>query len=347
MIGQDSHHSPVKPTVNFSQQQLIELLQGADDDGLFKQAAQVTAQHFNRQVYLRAVIEFSNYCRNDCHYCGLRANNRSVNRYRLSETQIIDAAVDAERLGMGTVVLQSGDDSRYSAATIERLIIAIKRETSLAITLSVGDRSRQEFELWRQAGADRYLLKMETFDAALFSATRPKANFDERLEKLAQLKSLGYQVGSGIITDLPSTTDAIMARDILALTALQLDMIACGPFVAHPLTPMAQHTNGCVMKSQRLCALLRLLNPLANIPATSALDALAAGSRLQALQRGSNVIMPSFTPLQVSQNYGIYPGKNCHNAELTQRISELKQQIIAIGLSPVSHRGDSLRTSHV
>ncbi|MGL4473711.1 MAG: radical SAM protein, partial [Shewanella sp.] len=283
----------------------------------------------------------------DCHYCGLRANNRAVERYRLTEAQIIAAALDAERLGKGTVVLQSGDDSRYSAASVARIITSIKQHTALAITLSLGDRSHEEFALWRHAGADRYLLKMETFDKTLFAAARPKADFTARLLKLQQLQALGYQVGSGIIIDLPGTTDAMMANDMLMLTALNLDMIACGPFVAHPQTPMAQYTNGSVLKSQRINALLRLMNPLANIPATSALDALEAGSRLASLRLGSNVIMPSFTPPSVSQNYGIYPGKNANRLALASRISQLQQQITATGFIPVSHRGDSLRMTHV
>ncbi len=331
----------------FTKTEILTLLQGCDDDNLFKQAHAATLEQFSGQVFMRGIIEFSNQCRNDCHYCGLRTSNREVNRYRLNHQQILSAAESAQQQGMGTIVLQSGDDFRFRVQDIEQLIIEIKQQFNLAITLSLGDRSLAELNCWRAAGADRYLLKMETFNQALFHQCRPKKQFDQRLAKIKQLQDLGYQTGSGIIVNLPGMSLDMLADDIISLSQLQLDMLACGPFVAHPQTPYADEPNGNVLLSHRVSAILRLLNPGANIPATSALDALQQGAREQALLRGANVVMPSFTPEQIFADYNIYPGKNTSTAKLADRVSTIKSAISAIGLSPSSTRGDACRKNYV
>ncbi len=337
----------------FSQSEIVRLLKGDDDDWLFAAAARVNRQAFNNQVYLRGIVEFSNFCRNNCHYCGLRAANRKVERYRLTPEQILSAVALIAESGMGTVVLQSGDDFTYKADIIARLIRQIKSRYQLAITLSLGDRHHDELALWREAGADRYLLKMETFDRELFAASRPDANsrtgadYDERLARLKRIQQLGYQTGSGVITDLPGMTDQILARDLLTLTRMRLDMLACGPFVAHQHTPLHLSPNGDVRKSHRVSAILRLMNPDANIPATSSLDAIQPGARLQGLTLGCNVVMPSFTPQQVYASYNIYPGKNSASDTLQTRLSALKQQISHLGLVASNARGDALRNPYV
>lgn len=336
----------LKPTA-FSYAEILSLLQGQDDEWLFSRAQLATELQFNQQVYLRGIVEFSNHCRNHCYYCGLRTENRQVTRYRLSNEEILHAVDSIAELGLGTVVLQSGDDFNYSGNRISALITEIKRHHNLAITLSLGDRKHQELEKWREAGADRYLLKMETFDRALFARCRPKANFDERIARLNYLKSLGYQTGSGIIVDLPGMTDAILASDIQHLSELQLDMLACGPFIAHQQTPFATSVNGSALKSHRVSAILRLMNPGANIPATSSLDALEKGAREQALKRGCNVIMPSFTPTKVCGDYSIYPGKNQQQHPAAERLSQVCLQIQRHGLIPSFSRGDSKRTQYV
>ncbi|TKB49927.1 [FeFe] hydrogenase H-cluster radical SAM maturase HydE [Ferrimonas sediminicola] len=334
--------SPViAPESLFSERQILELLGGGDDDWLFSRARLATQLAFGDQVFMRGIVEFSNHCRNDCHYCGLRSGNRELGRYRLSQAQILEAVDQAAAFGMGTLVLQSGDDNKYRCDDISQLIHQIKAKHKLAITLSLGDRSLEELAQWRQAGADRYLLKMETFDRRLFAESRPRANFDERLERLRGIQALGYQTGCGIITDLPGMTDEILARDIIQLTRLKLDMIACGPFVAHPQTPMSLSGNGSVLKSHRVSAILRLMNPGANIPATSSLEALEPGARALALLRGCNVVMPSFTPQNVFSQYDIYPGKNAAKAFLRERLEVIRNQIRQHGLEPSSARGDA------
>lgn len=331
----------------FSEQQILELLEGRDDNWLFAAAAEVNQQTFTNQVYLRGIVEFSNYCRNNCHYCGLRAANREVQRYRLTLEQILAAVDLIAATGMGTVVLQSGDDFTYKADTIAELVREIKSRHKLAITLSLGDRHHDELSLWRDAGADRYLLKMETFDHELFAASRPNADYDERLARLEHIQKLGYQTGSGVITDLPGMTNEILARDLVILTQMQLDMLACGPFVAHNQTPLHSSPNGDVRKSHRVSAILRLMNPNANIPATSSLDALEPGARLQGLMRGCNVVMPSFTPQQVYASYNIYPGKNSASDTIQVRLDALKQQLSDLGLVASNARGDAMRNPYV
>ncbi|MGL5390913.1 MAG: [FeFe] hydrogenase H-cluster radical SAM maturase HydE, partial [Shewanella sp.] len=331
----------------FDSATLLALLKGQNDAWLFNEAKRATQASFQGQVYLRGIVEFSNHCRNHCHYCGLRSANREVTRYRLSVEEILTAVDSIAALGLGSVVLQSGDDFHYRADTISQLIGEIKRRHDIAITLSLGDRKLTELKQWRDAGADRYLLKMETFDRTLFARCRPKANFEERIERLEYLQSLGYQTGSGIITHLPGMSDEILARDIQTLSAMQLDMLACGPFIAHGQTPFAHHPNGSVSISHRVSAILRLMNPGANIPATSALDALSQGARMLALDRGCNVIMPSFTPRIVCANYSIYPGKNTAQSDQQQRLTQLCQQLYDHGLTPAFTRGDAIRNHHV
>ncbi|MGI2261143.1 [FeFe] hydrogenase H-cluster radical SAM maturase HydE [Shewanella sp. GXUN23E] len=331
----------------FTHEQLLELLAGSDDDWLFTEAANIATGQFSSEVYLRGIVEFSNYCRNNCHYCGLRAANRQVERYRLTPEQILKAVDLIAAMGMGTVVLQSGDDFTYRADTIAAIIREIKSRHDMAITLSLGDRQLDELTLWREAGADRYLLKMETFDRTLFAACRPDADFDERMARLKHLQQLGYQTGSGVITDLPGMTDDILARDLLTLTSMELDMLACGPFVAHAQTPFADRPNGDVQRSHRVSALLRLMNPDANIPATSSLDALRPGARIEALGRGCNVVMPSFTPQEVYASYNIYPGKNAAAGGIQDRLATLSQQLFHQGLVPSQARGDARRNPYV
>ncbi|MBT1444837.1 [FeFe] hydrogenase H-cluster radical SAM maturase HydE [Shewanella sp. JM162201] len=325
----------------FSRAQIRELLEGKDDDWLFSRAALATELEFGNEVYLRAIVEFSNYCANQCHYCGLRAANRALGRYRLSTDSILGAVHRAAANDIGSVVLQSGDDSYFRADTIGWLIREIKARHDIAITLSLGERPADELGLWRYAGADRYLLKMETFDRTLFERCRPGADFDGRLKQLEWLAAMGYQVGSGIIVGLPGMTLDTLAADIEALCDLNLDMIACGPFIPHPQTPFAAAKSGDVLSCQRVTALLRLLNPGANIPATSALEVLKPGARLKSLRRGCNVVMPSFTPEDVNANYNIYPGKNGSNGDARARLHALRAALAAEGLVAASCRGDA------
>ena len=263
-------------------------------------------------VHLRGIIEFSNICTNNCWYCGIRCDNAQVGRYRMTAEEILDTAQNAKRWGCGTVVLQSGEDPFFTDERLGEIIRRIKDETGLAVTLSVGVRPREQLARLKDAGCDRYLLRFETTSNALFSAIHPDESFEHRIQCLTDLRELGYQVGSGFMIGLPGTTLEMIANDILFATRLNLDMIGCGPFLSHPDTPLAEkpllEDRGVYYKT---IALLRLLNPRAHIPATTAFDALDPDGRNLVLQRGANVFMPNLTPGTYRRMYQLYPNKPC------------------------------------
>lgn len=323
--------------------EITALLAGADDPGLFAAAEALTRENFGTEVYIRGIIEFSNHCDKNCRYCGLRRANTSIARYRLPVDDILHCLDLARELKLGTVVLQSGDDSTYTREDIARIVTESKTRSGMAVTLSLGDRPLEDFTSWRAIGADRYLLKIETFDEALYANSRPGLKLSDRLARIEALRKAGYEVGSGIITDLPGMSLDILANDLLRLSELDLDMIAAGPFVPNPDTPYGAEPGGSILTALRVLAILRLLNPLANIPSTSALNALRDGAREQGLTAGANVIMPSLTPEEVSGNYAIYPGKNAFRADAKSRLEATKQAIRRVGRTPSEAVGGSKR----
>lgn len=315
----------------------------SDDDAIIAEADRVRRERFGDEVFLRGIVEFSNYCNKRCMYCGLRAENKAPERYRLSREEILAGAALADELELGTVVLQSGDDFHYSAEELAEIVAEIKERYGLAVTLSLGDRPLDEYRLLFAAGADRALVKLETLDRGLYAKVRPGISFDERLSRVRGLQEIGFEVGSGIITGLPGMTPDILARDILGLTALSLHMISAGPYVCNPDTPLAGSPDGDLPTALRTVALLRILNPLANIPATSSLEVLIKGARAQVLHAGANVIMPSLTPERVRSDYAIYPGKNQTDEDIRTRVEGIKEEIRQNGYVPSSARGESLR----
>ncbi len=319
-------------------------LQGRNDADLFARAEEVKQGIFGRDIFLRGIVEFSSICCKTCLYCGLRAANHDAVRYRLRPEQIVEAARLAPELGLGTVVLQSGDDYFFSTEDIRSIVEGIKKHTDLAVTLSVGDRPLDEFKSFRDIGADRYLLKLETTDPELYARIRPKERLEDRLARLDTLRSLGYEVGSGIIVGLPGMTMDILARDILTLARLDLDMLAAGPFVPHPQTPLKDAPPGDMQTTLRVTALLRILSPRSNIPATSALGVLppSAGGkdgRALGLHAGCNVIMPSLTPESVRRAYEIYPGKNAFSDNARHSVKAVKNIIREEGFTPSPDKG--------
>ncbi|XXJ18837.1 [FeFe] hydrogenase H-cluster radical SAM maturase HydE [Desulfovibrio caledoniensis] len=326
---------------------ILDLLTGSNDAFLFARAHEMRRWIFGNEVFLRAIIEFSNVCDKQCRYCGLRAGNRHLNRYRMNAETILESVDLAVAQGAGTVVLQSGDDTAYSMETVGGLIRSIKERHDVAVTLSLGDRGLDEYAHWRDCGADRCLIKLETTDPARYKELRKGESFTARLHRVEELRRLGYEVGSGVIVGLPGATLLDAVRDILFLTELDLDMIAVGPFVPTPDTPLASFPPGSVILSQRMTALLRLLNPKANIPATSALDALRPDSRAQALARGCNVLMPSITPAEVRGDYTIYPGKNADGLDRAASLDSARQTIAAMGFVSSAAKGFSPRRDHV
>jgi biotin synthase len=282
------------------------------------------------EVHLRGIVEFSNFCAQNCLYCGLRRDNQALVRYRMSSAEIIAAAHNARSQGLGTVVLQSGEDPWFSREKIVDLIRAIKEETGLAVTLSVGERPYADYLAWKKAGADRYLLKHETTSPTLFRRFRPGRELGERLEGLRWLRELVYEVGSGNMVGLPGQTDEDLAGDIQLFIQYNFDMIGIGPFIAHPQTPLAWAANGPLNRTLKVLAITRIVTRDTNLPATTAAGVLDPNGQRLALSAGANVIMPDITPPIYRQHYQIYPGKAqapVSRDGLTEMVSSLGRRI--------------------
>ncbi len=324
---------------------LVPLLDCAEADvpRLYAAADAARAAGVGDDVHLRGLIEFSSYCRKDCAYCGLQRSNRHAQRYRLSVETIISTAQEARELGYRSVVLQSGEDAWFTPERMVEIIHGIKETTDLAITLSVGERDYGTYQLWREAGADRYLLRIETTNAELFTALHPDDDLETRKRCLYDLKALGYQLGSGVMTGLPGQTAEMLARDVIWLHELGAEMIGVGPFIPHPETPLAAATGGTVAATLKLVAVLRLVFPHAHLPATTAMGSLDPLGREAALQAGANVMMPNVTPTETRAKYEIYPGKICLNDDARHCRGCISLRIKSIGRTVGTSRGDVVR----
>ncbi len=334
--------------MNFSE--IHNWLRESDDrrlEKLWRTADDVRRRNVGDEVHLRGLTEFSNHCVRRCAYCGLGAHNSGLEHYRMNADEILACAGRAVELGYGTIVLQSGQDSGVSGQWLADVIERIRRQTPLAVTLGVGERNAEEFALWRQAGADRYLLRFETSDRALYERIHPDLDGvrSDRIAILHQLRELGYEGGSGVMIGLPGQTYETLARDIELFGELDLDMIGSGPFIPSPHTPSARSDEKQVPNSEimsyKVIALTRIICPQANIPATTAVATLngQAGYEL-GLQRGANVIMPNITPPRYRALYDIYPAKAGVEQDEDYH-SLLKERILAIGRRVGAGRGDS------
>ncbi|MDR2880968.1 MAG: radical SAM protein [Azoarcus sp.] len=287
-------------------------------------------------------MEISNHCRQNCLYCGLRRGNRRLRRYRMDGAAIFDAAKAVKRVGFGTVVLQSGEDSGLSAEAVAELVERIKRDLGLAVTLSLGEWDRATYALWRRSGADRYLLKLETMEEMQYARLRPGRRLSERLNALMHLRDLGYEVGSGLITGLPEETEESLDRGLEGLASLELDMLSVSPFIPHPETPLKGHPPGDVTTNLYAMALGRKLMPEAHIPVTSALGLQGDAVRLAALEV-ADVLMLSLTPPEVRGDYAIYPGKNGDLEDPQERAARFRPILEAAGFTVPSSAGGAWR----
>ncbi|MCX8032532.1 MAG: [FeFe] hydrogenase H-cluster radical SAM maturase HydE [Thermoleophilia bacterium] len=333
---------------------------------LWRAADEMRRATVGDEVHLRGLIEISNHCRRQCHYCGIRAGNRKLKRYRMSLNEILECAHLARELGYGTVVLQAGEDPGLTQEWISGAVHLIKQETGLAVTLSLGERDPQELAAWREAGADRYLLKFETSDAELFARIHPPIPgqcadpLASRLRLLKILRDLGYEVGSGIMVGIPGQTFASLVKDIELFRELDLDMIGIGPFIPHPHTPLGASSPAprptapphygelgaarALTTSQvpndelttcKVLALTRLVCPQANLPSTTALATLdPASGRTHGLQRGANVVMPDLTPPRYQKLYEIYPGKGNLQEDARRRHQDVVMLLARLGRKP-------------
>ena len=299
---------------------------------LWRDADRVRREHVGNEVHLRGLIEISNHCLRQCHYCGLRAGNCDITRYRMTADEIVAAAKQAGEFGYGTVVLQAGEDDGLTLELVSDIIRRIKGEAGVAITLSLGERTLDELRTWREAGADRYLLRFETSNSELFARMHPPRGGKRppRMEILRQLAPIGYEVGSGVMLGIPGQTFDDLANDLELFRTLDLDMIGVGPFIAHPATPFGQVEHDPVpgqvpateLMTYKVIALARLMCPDANIPSTTALATLnIAEGRELGLARGANIVMPNMTPPEYRVHYEIYPAKACirETADLCNR----------------------------
>lgn len=301
----------------YTHAQIVDILQAPQAEWLKQEAEQECIREKGRGIFLRGIIEFSSYCTCNCMYCGLRSANRQAERYRLSPQDILQQALAIAATGIGTVVLQSGEDLAYPAEDIAHLIQAIKDRADMAVVLSLGEREAWEYALWRSAGVDRYLIRHETANAELYAQLHPGKTLQQRLDAQKVLQSLGYELGTGFIVGLPGQTADILAADVLLVREIGADMCGIGPFVPQTQTPLADLPAGNIEVTLRLIALLRLTCPNINLPATTALATLDSehGQRL-ALQAGANVIMPNFTPEETGRQYAIYDNKFAVDLEL-------------------------------
>jgi len=321
---------------------------------LWSHADAVRRTNVGDDVHLRGLIEISNTCDRNCLYCGLRTSNMRLQRYRLTEQEIMQCVAKAVEFGYGTVVLQSGEDYGIGADWLAAIVRRIKAETPLAVTLSMGERSDRELEAWREAGADRYLLRFETSDRELFDRIHPPfpGQRSDRIAILRRLKEFGYEIGSGVMIGIPGQTYESLARDIELFAELDLDMIGVGPFIPHPDTPLGmgklpnapdgRQVPNTELMTYKVLALTRMGCPRTNIPSTTALATLnLEQGRELGLQRGANVVMPNLTPAAYRALYEIYPAKACIRETAEQCHSCLKARIESIGRTIARGRGDA------
>ena len=323
----------------FSREKIIDILNDdTKNEWLFSLANSIRKEFVGDEVHLRGLIEFSNICKRTCKYCGLRCENKNIERYRISPDDIIYYSKKAVEMGYKTIVLQSGEDSYYSTDIICHIIEQIKK-FDVAITLSIGERSFEDYKAFRQSGADRYLLRIETTDKNLYKQMHPNMDFNNRLQCLKDLRSLGYEVGTGCLVGLPNQTIDSLADDILFFKEIDADMVGIGPFIPHPNTPLKDSTAGNFTLALKVMALTRVLLQNINIPATTAMETLNPNGRIIALQSGANVVMPNITTKEYRAKYEIYPNKICINEEPSQCRNCIENKIKSIGRIISSDKG--------
>lgn len=311
-------------------------------------ARKVCERVHGHAVYLRGLIEFTNYCTSNCLYCGIRRDNQKVRRFRMDEGQILDAVQQGLSMGFKTFVLQGGEDPRWTVDRICRLVESIKAATRnrVAVTLSCGMKSGDGYRKFADAGADRYLLRFETSDPELHVRLRDGQTLDQRLEALDHIRSAGFQVGSGFMTGLPGELPETRLDNILLCQSLGLDMVGIGPFIPHPDTPLAGQSSQGIELALQGTALLRLALPLAHIPATTAAGSIVQNGRELMILHGANVLMPNMTPEAFKKSYLLYPGKICIEESCARSLADLKESLFDIGRALSFERADAVKLAH-
>lgn len=336
----------LKEEKNLSDEELLKLLSTNEyDSELHTLADEVRREIYGEDVYIRGLIEISNYCKNDCYYCGIRRGNKSAVRYRLTKDDILACCEEGYKLGFRTFVMQGGEDPYYTDDVMCGIVSAVReRYSDCAITLSLGERSYESYLALYNAGANRYLLRHETANAEHYGKLHPQSmNLQNRKDCLFNLKEIGYQVGSGFMVGSPYQTTENLVEDLHFLQKLSPDMIGIGPYVTHAQTPFASFENGSVELTLRLLSVLRLMFPYVLLPSTTALGTLHPQGRELGLKAGANVVMPNLSPVKVRKLYELYENKICTGEEAAQCRGCLEKRVEAAGYKIVTDIGNVKR----
>lgn len=336
----------LKEEKNLSDEELLKLLSTNEyDSELHTLADEVRREIYGEDVYIRGLIEISNYCKNDCYYCGIRRGNKSAVRYRLTKDDILACCEEGYKLGFRTFVMQGGEDPYYTDDVMCGIVSAVReRYSDCAITLSLGERSYESYLALYNAGANRYLLRHETANAEHYGKLHPQSmNLQNRKDCLFNLKEIGYQVGSGFMVGSPYQTTENLVEDLRFLQKLSPDMIGIGPYVTHAQTPFASFENGSVELTLRLLSVLRLMFPYVLLPSTTALGTLHPQGRELGLKAGANVVMPNLSPVKVRKLYELYENKICTDEEAAQCRGCLEKRVEAAGYKIVTDIGNVKR----
>lgn len=313
-----------------------------NDEYLFEKARNIREKIYGKAVYMRGLIEFTNYCKNDCLYCGIRRSAKNAERYRLSEEQILDCAETGYKLGFRTFVLQGGEDNHYSDEMICNIVSEIKKRfPDCAVTLSIGEKSRESYEKYFAAGADRYLLRHETANEEHYGKLHPKElSLKNRKRCLSDLKEIGFQTGCGFMVGSPFQTAENLAEDLIYINELQPHMVGIGPFIPHHDTPFKDEKAGTLEMTLLMLGLVRLTVPNVLLPATTALGTIHPKGREKGILAGANVVMPNLSPKDVRKKYLLYDNKICTGDEAAECIACLGRRISSVGYELVTDRGD-------
>lgn len=329
---------------NISDCELLSIINSGSETNriLAAHADKIRRRIYGTEVYIRGLIEFTNYCKNDCYYCGIRRSNPDATRYRLTKNEILECCKEGYKLGFRTFVLQGGEDSYYTDSMICDIVSSISSDyPDCAITLSIGEKSKNSYKAFYEAGATRYLLRHETADSSHYRKLHPAPlTIENRKRCLYDLRDIGYQVGAGFMVGSPfQTTDNIIA-DLRFLQELKPDMIGIGPYISHDKTPFAGYKNGSLDLTLRLLSILRLMFPYALIPATTALGTIHPEGRELGLKAGANVVMPNLSPVSVRKLYELYENKICTGDEAAQCRGCLEKRVERAGYNIVTAKGD-------
>lgn len=316
---------------------------------LFQNAREVCRENYGNKIYTRGLIEFTNYCRNNCYYCGIRRENQNVQRYRLTDGQILNCVKEGYALGFRTFVLQGGEDACFTKEKLGGIIKKIKAVyPDCAVTISFGEWDREAYQFWHDCGADRYLLRHETADASHYRMLHPTDMcFFKRMACIKQLKAIGYQVGAGFMVGSPGQTADMLIRDLRFLEELQPHMVGIGPFIPQKDTPFSKNTGGALGMVLKLLSILRLMLPKTLLPSTTALGSIHPRGRELGILAGANVVMPNLSPNEVRGKYLLYDNKLFTGEESAQSRESLEAKIQAIGYELSTERGDSLMESNM